>query len=781
MQLPTIASAFLATCAIAGEAPIDRHALVSRHNLTLTALNADRPISVGNGEFAFNMDITGLQTFVPFNTMSQWGWHSGPPPAGTKVSDYQMPTMRTHGRDVPYPLYDHAHPEISQYLAASPHRIDIGRVGMVLTKQDGSVAQASDITGTRQHLDLWSGIVTSTFSLEGTEVKVTTTVHPTLDAVVCSIDSPLVTQSRIAVYLAVPGNNPLQFANYVGDWSSPAKLDKLASTQSRADYKRTLDDHTSFVTLSWSTPAAIKPPPTEIPELKIVSAKYGAHDKWLDVTDKVSASIKNGIARVPVGNNLGPDPIHGVYKQVEVTYTVTSAGKTTTSTTTAVEGTDLLLDAAPERQRITLAPSAGASRLDFLCTFSPTPIPSQLPDTTSALTATRDAWKTYWTAGGAIDLSGSTDPRARELERRIILSQYQMKVHEAGSLPPQESGLLNNGWFGRFHLEMVWWHAAHWALWNRWPELNRSIDFYADVMPGAQALAKLQGYKGARWPKCIGPDNREWPHIIHSTLLWQQPHPIFFAELDYRAHPTPETLKRWAPIIEATADFMATYAFRDPATNRYVLGPPLQVVSENAPVESATNPAFELGYWRFGLRVAQTWRERMGLERNKEWEEVLTNLAPLPVQDGKYVLYEGVPEMWTKYNFEHPALIGTYGMLPGDGVDVPTLASTLEQIGRVWNFGHVWGWDFPMLAMSAARLGKPDLAIDYLLHASPNFQFDERGLATGGPFPYFPSNGGLLYAVAMMAAGWDGADSNTSAPGFPPSWNVRHENLAVAP
>jgi hypothetical protein len=56
------------------------------------------------------------------------------------------------------------------------------------------------------------------------------------------------------------------------------------------------------------------------------------------------------------------------------------------------------------------------------------------------------------------------------------------------------------------------------------------------------------------------------------------------------------------------------------------------------------------------------------------------------------------------------------------------------------------------------------------------------GLSAGGPFPYFPSNGGLLYAVAMMAAGWDGAP-RVHAPGFPNdgSWTVCFEDLSKAP
>jgi hypothetical protein len=94
----------------------------------------------------------------------------------------------------------------------------------------------------------------------------------------------------------------------------------------------------------------------------------------------------------------------------------------------------------------------------------------------------------------------------------------------------------------------------------------------------------------------------------------------------------------------------------------------------------------------------------------------------------------------------------------------------------------VWGWDFPMMAMCAARLGLPDKAVDLLLAPGTHFNFDDAGLATGGPFPYFPSNGGLLYAVAMMAAGWDGAPAGTDAPGFPAGeqWVVRHEGLSRA-
>src|SRR5690606_30990933 len=70
-------------------------------------------------------------------------------------------------------------------------------------------------------------------------------------------------------------------------------------------------------------------------------------------------------------------------------------------------------------------------------------------------------WERYWQSGTAISFAGSSDPRAKELERRAVLSQYLLAVNSAGSTPPAETGLIYNTWSGKFHLEMHWWHAAH--------------------------------------------------------------------------------------------------------------------------------------------------------------------------------------------------------------------------------------------------------------------------------------------------------------------------------
>jgi len=52
---------------VTSDARIDRLALVTRHNVTLTKADPLTPLSVGNGEFAFTADITGLQTFPEYH------------------------------------------------------------------------------------------------------------------------------------------------------------------------------------------------------------------------------------------------------------------------------------------------------------------------------------------------------------------------------------------------------------------------------------------------------------------------------------------------------------------------------------------------------------------------------------------------------------------------------------------------------------------------------------------------------------------------------------------
>jgi hypothetical protein len=432
-----------------------------------------------------------------------------------------------------------------------------------------------------------------------------------------------------------------------------------------------------------------------------------------------------------------------------------------------------------------IEPSKDTASLECVFAFSPRQDREPLPSVAATESSSVAHWQRFWTDGGTLDLSGSTDERATELERRIVLSEYLTAIQCAGTMPPQETGETFNSWFGKFHLEMHWWHAAHFALWGREALLMRSLPWYQKILPKARATARAQGYRGARWPKMVGPDGRESPSGVGVFLIWQQPHPIYFAELVYRARPTRRTLDAYREIVFESAEFMASYPFWDAQGNRYVLGPPLIPAQESHPPKTTFNPTFELAYWAFGLAVAQRWRERLGLTRDPRWERVLRNLSPLPMRDGLYVNAESAPQTFSdrEQRRDHPTLLGAFGFILSPRVDRAAMRRTLRAVIDTWQWAETWGWDYPLVAMTAARLGEPSLAIDTLMMDTPKNRYHPNGhnYQRPGLTTYLPGNGGLLSAAAMMAAGWDTA-SGELTPGFPrDGWTVRAEGLRPLP
>ena len=94
--LYSLAALTLAACSAEKQEPIDRRALVERNNPQVAAMDSLSSLSVGNGEFAYTVDATGLQTFpevykngVPLGTQSQWGWHSFANTGNYKPEDAQ--------------------------------------------------------------------------------------------------------------------------------------------------------------------------------------------------------------------------------------------------------------------------------------------------------------------------------------------------------------------------------------------------------------------------------------------------------------------------------------------------------------------------------------------------------------------------------------------------------------------------------------------------------------------------------------------------------------------
>jgi protein-glucosylgalactosylhydroxylysine glucosidase len=711
---------------------IDRYAFVSRHNPTLRKLEPHSPLSVGNGEFAFTCDITGLQTFpdaykdaMPLCTMSQWGWHTKPMPEHLKGKELKLNEYETYGRKVGYMTLKTGQEELFDYLRENPHRLHLGQIGLMMTKADGAEAKPADITDVEQRLDLWTGFIHSHFRFDGVPVKVRTAAHPTIDLLAVGVESPLVSDGRLSIRLAFPyGSQSMQAA----DWTQPHKhrSQRIKGAGNRGVILRTLDDDEYTVEIFW--------------------------------TEALSLSSR--------------------------------------------EEHEFILQ------------GRGLTALDFAVAFSPSPLTLvPAPDAAKTFAASSSHWKNFWTNGAAVDLSGSRDPRAKELERRVVLSQYVTAIQCSGSTPPQETGLTTNSWYGKYHLEMHWWHAAQFALWNRFPMLERSLDWYSKVLPSARERARSQGYKGARWAKMTDPTGRDSPSPVGTLLIWQQPHPIFYSELAYLNKPTKATLQKYQAIVQETAEWMADYAHFDQKTNRYVLGPPFIPAQENHPARETWNATYELEYWRYGLKTANWWRQKLGQARVAKWDDIVAKLSPLPVGDGGgrvssphvskgssnptgalphgratdttgiYLAHENCPQTYTERNHDHPSMLAALGVLRGEMVDRETMRRTLKKVMEVWDWPSTWGWDYPMIAMTAARLGEPAIAIDALMIDTPKNKYSLNGHNYQRPnLPlYLPGNGGLLYAIALMANGWKGAPAK-KAPGFPSdgSWTVRSEGFTPA-
>jgi hypothetical protein len=433
-----------------------------------------------------------------------------------------------------------------------------------------------------------------------------------------------------------------------------------------------------------------------------------------------------------------------------------------------------------------VSPAKELSSFEFSAKFNTTKDFASLPDFTQTKNSSEEGWQRYWNSGGVIDFSGSADQRAVELERRIILSQYLLKAQEAGSYPPQETGLTYNSWYGKPHLEMTWWHMAQYALWGRIELLEKNMDWYASVAGKAKAIAQRQGYTGVRWQKMTDNNGDEAPSSIGAFLIWQQPHFIYFAELCYRDKKETAVLNKYRDLVFATADFMASFARYDSLQKKYVLGKGLIPAQERFKAEETYNPTYELVYWRWALTIAQQWRERLHLSRNKEWDKVLKALSPLPVQDKLYLAAESAKDSYTnpEYRTDHPSVLAAFGVMPMTGqVDKKIMKNTFDWIWKNWTWKDTWGWDFPMTAMTAARLGLPEKAIDALLMPiqtntylvnGHNYQDDRLRI-------YLPGNGGLLTAIAMMVAGYD--NDLQALPGIPKNgqWKVKWEGLKKMP
>lgn len=700
---------------------INRQELVTRHNPHLNAIEYKSPFTVGNGEFAFTADITGLQTLYeeykekssPLCTMSQTGWHSTPVSKDRNsysLNDVNMTEYDYAGRTVTYAVEkQQGNEEVYFWLRQNPHRLNLGRLGFLYNQER---ILPEHITEISQTLHLYEGILDSSFKLHGVACRVKTCVQHDTQTLAVQVESELLSHGLLTVMLAFPYGSPDISAS---DWNSPDR-----------------------------------------------------HESKVDDSSKDTIILKHSLDQTTYYAGIRFDHDFSIRNIEEHKYLIKSNQKNTIS---------------------------------FTITFTNEKITST-PTVEQTMNNSRAWWKCFWEKGGIVDLHRSKDPRATELERRIVLSQYQSAIQSCGSMPPQETGLTCNSWHGKFHLEMYFWHLGYLPLWNRTELLEPSLDWYLLRLPEARENAARNGFKGAKWPKQVAYDGIDSPSPIATLLIWQQPHIIYMLELLYQNRIRSElsciqndpekkldekldsasVLKKYWCLVKETADYMVDLAVYNKTTGKYDLVPPVIPAQEAHDSRITLNPIFEVEYWRFTLRMAAKWAERLGKNQEAEkWVEVAVHMAELPVKDGKYLAHQNCPRTYEEFNKDHPMMTAVYGLINSDRVDEKIMFETLKNSMECWNYDTMWGWDFAMMAMTATRLGLPELAIELLLKDTANNHYVKSGnnsqkLREDLPL-YLPGNGSLLLAVAMMTAGYTGCKEVT--PGFPKNglWEVEYEEI----
>lgn len=683
---------------------INRERLVNRHNPRLKHIDFESPLSVGNGDLAYTVDITGMQTIyndyrehhVPLCTMSQWGWHTEP--VNEEINRYTMNDLEwTHydynGKDVTYAVeMKKGNEAVYNWLRENPHRLNLVRIGFIWESNEVS---SEDISEVHQELKLYEGIIESSFMIHDSYCKVKTVCDFNKDTLGFQIESPALAKALLKVRIEFPyGSSGIS----ASDWGC---VDKHKTTvykqvENQMVLKRQLDEDGYYTEVLSDDPVDIVK--TEAHTIEITA-----------LSSKLSFSVH-------LAKELRED--------------------------------------------------------------------EEIKSTKQVFKSSQDGWKTFWERGAAIELCHSKDKRASELERRIILSQYLMAIQSSGSAPPQETGLTCNSWYGKFHLEMHLWHSAYLPLWQKGDLLEKSLSWYKEHLPEAQLNASRNGFKGARWPKMVANSAIDSPSTIATLLIWQQPHIIYMLELLYAENNSGELLENYWEVIKETADFMCDFAVYNENTGKYDLKSPIIPAQEEHDPRLTMNPTFELEYWRFTLRIAVKWGERLN-HNTDDWGKVAENMAELSEKDGLYLAHEKCPRTFEAFNKDHPSMLGAYGLISSDRVMEQVMGQTLDKVLECWDFTSMWGWDFALMSMTAVRLGKPELAIDILMKDSPKNSYVTSGnnyqkLRKDLPL-YLPGNGSLLLAVALMVAGYNGCKE--ALPGFPNNgmWTVEYENMLPLP
>lgn len=387
-------------------------------------------LTVGNGDFAFTADLSGLQSLnrsygsssdfgFPALTQASWGWHTPDPrwldptmpspyreDGSPNITYEDFPVISLderpgHGnRSLPYLVNceQHNDPRLCHWWYNFPVRTSLGQLAFVTQHSDGVVAPLAiqDIRNSSQHLDLYTSVLSSNWTVGGHRAKVTTVADDeSTDTVATQFTAPLAMGLTVQLAFCAPGTVAM------GTKTVGNKTQLGNGGMQACDWLQPSESHTT-------------------------SAEVAQRGSRLDLTRKLEYDEYSVSCTASHGEWQRRGP-HSFVLSLPAPAINSSQGERTLSVSC----------------RYALVCCVGAA--------SPKP-PDWLgeqvvPEFTAVHSRAVESARVYWESGAFVDLAGATsDPRASKLERIVIQSQGLLRTMEAGAAPPQESGLLFNSW-----------------------------------------------------------------------------------------------------------------------------------------------------------------------------------------------------------------------------------------------------------------------------------------------------------------------------------------------
>lgn len=699
---------------------INRLDIIASFNPHLTDINPQSPLSVGNGRFCYTADITGMQTLyeeysaeTPLCTMAEWGWHTKKADNEKgfyTLDDVRMTPYNYCKRTVTYPRVKYEGNEAAyDWVRQNPHKFNLAKIGLYFHNEP---IKAGSIYCINQTLDITTGILKSSFRLN---VNSNNNVRTLNNIAADNINTNAIIDNLVTVYTVCDDNSDT-VAFYISSGLLQCGLSvniafPYASCDITGSDWNNTDGHSNFLNASH------------------------IHRQIDDTAYYVNFNINGTGTSQHTANNST------ITSDSNVTINKCNNSAAATIKSNGIHSYNI---------------TTTDDELNMSVNFNKSIYTPATYDTIAG--NSRHFWHNYWTTGKFLNSDN------KELMRRVILSQYLLVINDSGYIPPAETGLTCNSWYGKAHLEMHYWHMAWAPLWGHPELLTRSFDWYIDILDEAKKNASRNGYKGARWTKMVSYTGSDCPSKIAPLLVWQQPHIINMLQIvidnntsddfDVKAYMS----KYWI-LVKETAVFIADYLVYDPMSDIYNIEAPVIPVQERHLPEDTRNPIFELAYFRYGLLIAAKWAYELGFtDEVSQWHNIAMHIAPLPINDNVYIAHSNCPDTFTNKAIDHPLMLQIYGMLDGYGaediVDKDIYRNTLMKVIDVWDYSTLWGWDFAVIAMAAHKLGLDDIALEQLLINSPKNDYVESGnnrQNSRKDLPlYLPGNGSLLLAAARI-------------------------------